>query len=83
MDELILLSEKMTSLLKEYKESKIYESCTYHVIKDQNCFPVNRYFLYRIEDKKQILYSNKEKIISWLSIRKIETNTVYNYEILL
>jgi len=82
MNELISKSEKMTSLLKEYKESLIYENCKYHLIKDENCKPMERYFLYLIEGQKQLLYCTKEKIKQYLSIRNIDTKTVYNYSII-
>jgi len=76
LDELIKLSEKKTSLLKELKESQIYEKCYYHLVLMDTKPDV--YGLYRINDKKQLVCGNIIRIKSYINLQGIDTALIYD-----
>lgn len=80
--DVILASQKMTGLLKEYQESKKYEQCDYHITQDHAVLPMKRYFLFRIAGQEQIKYSTPEVIRTWLSRRNVPDNKVYGIELI-
>ena|SRR5688572_20998776 len=77
--EAILKSEKMTSLLKELQAAKKYETCKYHVV-DQPGMKKGWFFLIQIETKTIVRDGTSSWIKSYLRLRKIESNVVFDYE---
>lgn len=78
IDKLIELSEKKTELLKELKQSLIYEQSVYDV---RRCNK-DTFMLFEISTHKIVRSGNAEYIHKWLQRRKIKPELVYNYELL-
>jgi hypothetical protein len=76
IDSVIDSSNKLTELLKEYKESLIFEKCKYHLVSFDNS---KQYGLYLIESKKDIVFGPKNRIESYLRLRNIDTTLIYNF----
>lgn len=76
MEQLIEHSKKLTSLLIEYRESLEYEKCIYHLVNDDSV--KGYYFLYRIEDRKELIYGSITRLKSYINLRCIDINTIYN-----
>ena len=74
IDKLIDLNAKMGSLLKEYKEAKIYENCTHHVV---NYGISHRFMLFRISDKKELYEGTKHEILRYCKRHGITENLLY------
>ena len=77
---LIEKSEEKTTLLKELKESIIYESKTYHIIDLKTKFysvGTNTYILIRISDKKEMICGDINIIKSYIRLRNIDINDIY------
>jgi hypothetical protein len=74
---LIEKSQKLTELLKEFKENKIFENCDYCV----NPSPDGNgsYFLINIKTGKMVADGTPKRIKSYLNLRKIDPNKVYKY----
>lgn len=81
IDKLIELSEKRVELTKELKQSLIYESCLYHVIRDE-CNRNHLFFLYDITTTQQIRYDTAPKLRTWLERRKVPNEKVYDYHLI-
>lgn len=80
IDILIEKSEKRTFLLKELKESIIYESKIYDLIDLKTKFysiGTNTYVLYRISNKKEMVSGNIDIIKSYIRLRNIDINSIY------
>lgn len=75
---LIEKSEKKVSLLKELKESINYESKIYDLIEFKHLYN-KKYVLYRILDKKEMKSGDVNIIKSYIKMRNIDTNSIYNY----
>lgn len=75
MEQLINNSKKMTALLIELREAKIYESKKYHFLPD----PSNKgmYFLYLIQGKKLLIYGTESRINSYKRLRNIQDADIY------
>jgi hypothetical protein len=74
LDKLIQLSGHKMALLKELKESIVYENCIYDIRRISG-----RLYLFDIKTKKEIFCSNPK---TWLDRRKIGINKVYNSHLL-
>lgn len=82
IDNLIILSETKTNLLKELRDSCIYESKTY----DLNMFDMGfekSYILTLISSKKEVVSGRLAKIKSYINLHKIDINSIYNNKKLL
>lgn len=75
IDKLIELHEKKIALLKEYKESVIYEGCDYHAVE----LPGRRgyFLLYLISDHELKYEGTSVRMCIWLRIHKIPAAKVY------
>lgn len=85
MNELIKLTEKKVALLKEYKQSAIYETCLYDVrdLSDGKFQPFSsprRFLLFEISSKKEVQFGHAGDIRRWLERHKVPEDKVYNYE---
>lgn len=81
INELILKSAQMTSLLREYKSAKIYEKCKYHVVRDEKC-QFERYFLVKIDEEKVVIWGTLDELKRHITSRRINQDEVYNIECL-
>ena len=70
MDKIIKLTEKKLNLLKELKNSLIYEKCTHTIEKNIGFY--DNYFLICIESKKIIFDGTLLKIQSYCKKRNIK-----------
>ena len=70
MDDLIQLTEKKLNLLKELKNSLIYEDCTHAI--EKNIGFCNNYFLIHIQSKIIIYDGTLLKIENYCKKRNIE-----------
>ncbi len=77
MEKLIATSEKMTSLLIEYREALKYEKCIYHLVEQTDC--KGYYFLIEISSQQMKRTGTHAEIERWLNTRKISSELVYNY----
>lgn len=77
IDKVIELSEKKTGLLKELKQSQIYETCDYHVVPTPG--RVADFMLFEIATQKEVRNGNAQYIRTWLDRRKIPNEKVYHY----
>jgi hypothetical protein len=82
IQQVIDLSEQKTSLLKELKESVIYEQKSYDLIKFNIGFE-NTYLLIRISDKIEVSSGGINIIKSFIKIRNIDIDTIYNNKCLI
>lgn len=80
IEKAIQLNEKKTELLKELKESLIYEKCTYDVRREPG--RNNRFMLFEILTSKEVKYGTDKEIRTWLERRNVPNNKVYNYEMI-
>lgn len=79
INKLIKLTEKKVDLLKEAKESMIYETCTYHVVQPEK----RQYFmLYEIATQKLVRDGDSSYIRKWLERRNIPVDKIYNYQLI-
>ena len=78
MQTLIENSQKLTALLIEYREAKIYENCIYHVVNQPD--RQNMYFLIEIKTGTIKREGTPDKLKGWLRLRQVKPDTVYNYE---
>ncbi len=77
MDKLIELTRKKLSLLEELRESKIYESKTYHLVCENGL-----YMLYRISDQEQIRAGGKSRMKSYFRLHGVNPADVYGIELI-
>lgn len=80
IEKLIEKSEEKINLLKELKDSIIYESKIYNLIDLKTKFYnicTNTYTLYRISDKKELVTGDINIIKSYIRLRNININTIY------
>jgi len=82
IEHLIELSEKKTSLLRELKESVIYEEKIYDLIRFDMGFQKN-YVLYLISGKKELKSGRISDIKSYIRLRNIDIKTIHNNNVLL
>ena len=75
LDILIELSEKKTSLLKELKESIIFESKMYNLVQTDSLY--KKHTLYKICDKKPLVSGEINIIKSYINLRNIDIDTIY------
>ena len=80
IDTAIQLTEKKVSLLKELKQSQIYESCDYHVVATPG--RTADFILFEIAAQKEVRNGNAQYIRTWLERRKIPNNKVYDYKLI-
>ncbi len=80
MQELITKSQKLTSLLLEYRAATTYQNCLYHLVRQPD--RDNWYFLIDIKTEKIVKDGTPEKINGWLRIRGIKPEIVFNYSLL-
>jgi len=79
---LIDLSEQKTILLKELKESVIYEQKKYDLVSFDMGFNKS-YILFNISKKTEVLSGRIDTIKSYITSRKIDIDTIYNNKKLL
>ena len=70
IDKLISLSEQHTTLLKELKESTIYYSKKYCLVKKNIGYNDYSYMLYQISDNKRIVSGRIDRIKSHMRLHK-------------
>ena len=77
MQTVIEKSQKLTALLIEYREAKIYENCLYNVVRQ----PDHQNMFFLVEIKTGIIKRDgtPDKLKGWLKLRQISPETVYNY----
>lgn len=80
LNKLIKLSEKRTDLLIELKNSLQFEKCSYQI--DKQPGTQGRYFLILISEKKIVADGTPEKIKSYLRIRNINSEVIYNFNLI-
>lgn len=81
IDKLIDLNAKMGSLLKEYREAKIYENCTHHLCDYGG--PKHRFLFVEIATKKELYEGTAHEIVKYCKLHGIDLNKVYNNKPLL
>jgi len=69
--------QKLTALLIEYREAKIYEKCLYHVVSQSD--RQNMFFLVEIKTGTIKRNGTPDRLKGWLRLRQIKPETVYNY----
>ena len=79
---IIDLSEQKTILLKELKESVIYEEKIYDLARFDMGFNKS-YILFNISDKKEVFSGRLDSIKSYIKTRNIDINTIYNNKFLI
>lgn len=79
-DQLISASEKMTNLIKEHRESSIYEICLYDVRPDPG--RPNRFMLFEISTSEEKKYGSAREIRTWLERRNHPKDKVYNFHLI-
>ena len=77
LEKVILLTEKKVKLLKELKESLIFESCKFHIV-EHNEGHAKRYSFFEIATKENLIFGSLQKIKSFVKRRKIDKNIIYN-----
>ena len=77
IDNLIEKSEQKTTLLKELKESAIYESKIYNLIK-MRMGSKDFYMLYLISNKQEVISGELDRIKSHLRLHKIDISDIYS-----
>lgn len=77
MQSVIEKSQKLTALLIEYREAKIYEKCLYHVVSQSD--RQNMFFLVEIKTGTIKRDGTPDRLKGWLRLRQISPETVYNY----
>ncbi len=78
----IQLNENKTKLLKEYLESIKYEKCTYHLVHDKECKYRNIFYLIDIKTNNILQDGRLGRIKSYINLRKIDIDSIYNNDIL-
>lgn len=79
INELISKSKQITSLLMEYKASKEYETCKYHLVKDDHTSR-EYYFLILIESGEMVADGPVQRIKSYINIRSIKHETIFGIQ---
>lgn len=86
IDKLIELSERQTKLLKELKESLLYESCIYEV-REIPGYDVKsmekKYMIFDIATGKEVTFGYAESLLNWFDLRNIPQHKIYNIQILI
>lgn len=77
MQTVIEKSQRLTALLIEYREAKMYNNCLYHVVSQPD--RSNMFFLTEIKTGIIKRDGTPDRIKGWLRLRKISPEMVYNY----
>ena len=77
IQQVIDLSEQKTTLLKELKESVIYEQKKYNLIMFKMSMEKS-YILINISEQKEVSTGRLDSIKSYIKTRNIEMNSIYN-----
>lgn len=82
IQQVIELTEKKLNLLNELKESVIYEEKIYDLLKFNLGYEFS-YILYRISDKIEVFDGRIKDLKTYIKIRNIDIETIYNNKYLL
>ena len=77
VEKIVSAKKKQIELLSELVEIEKYEKCKYHIV--QNNRPISQYILIRLKDNAFVSFGSIERIKSYLNIRAISKDLVYNY----
>lgn len=78
MQTVIEKSQRLTALLIEYREAKIYNNCLYHVVSQPD--RSNMFFLVEIKTGTIKRDGTPDRLKAWIRLRQISPKMVYNYE---
>ena len=76
IDKVIELTKKKVILLEELKESLKYEQCKYELVMHSERLPV-LYSLFEISTKKLLINGRRQVIDSYIKIRDLNYNLIY------
>jgi len=82
IQQVIDLSEQKTTLLKELKESVIYEQKKYDLVRFDMGFNKS-HILFNISKKTEVTSGRLDSIKSYINLRNIDITTIYNNIMLL
>lgn len=82
IQQVIDLSEQKTNLLKELKESVIYEQKIYDLRRIDMGFDKS-YILFNISDQTEVTSGRMDRIKSFIKTKRIDIDSIYNNKCLL
>lgn len=80
IDKLIEASERLTSLLKELKQSQLYEACIYDVREVPGYDTEKKYIVYEIATGKEVTFGYASGLLLWFDLRNIPHDKIYNIQ---